>query len=234
LLVIYECNRHLALIGGPLSAAGESNDPEAMADLLKDYSKDHFAEAVSVVTCLVLKSTMKAEYGITVDQCVQFNPKEPKQEKIKSGFFNLTRRGGEDAKGGEEGASTQRIAVFPFEDWSPLAAPLAAKYEKPYEIAKLVQEAMDSDPWDSSFSRYANKVDQLEGKAPKKKEPKVQTPRSGRGGRSGKASGSGRGARGRGAKRRKTEAAGEEEEDADLRQIFSDVDDSADEDYVPS
>ena len=81
LLVIYECNRHLSLAGGPLSTASGAgiSDVDGLVELIKDRSKDHFSEAVSVVTCLVLKSIMKSEYNLNAEQCAQFNPKEAGQ-----------------------------------------------------------------------------------------------------------------------------------------------------------
>lgn len=236
LLVIYECNRHLSLTGGPLAATSEavSADPtglEALVELVKDR-KDHFSEAVSVMTCLVLKSTMKHEYNLNAEQCAQFNPKEVKQEKIKSGFLNLAKRGAEEGgRAGDDVASTTRMPVFPIAEWSRLASPVAAKHDKPAEIAKLVQEAMDNDPWDSSFSRYAEKLDQLEGKnVPKKKEPK--TPRTGASpghkGRGSAKEARGRAGRGRGTKKRRVEAAAKEDSNDDEM-----GDDTEDEDYAP-
>jgi len=236
LLVIYECNRHLSLTGGPLSAAGAAglDDPDGLAEIVKDRTKDHFSEAVSVVTCLVLKSKMKSEYHLNADQCAQFNPKEAKQDKIKTGFLNLARRAdGEGGRAGDDVAPTTRMPVFPVVEWARLASPLASKYDKPAEIAKVVQEAMDSDPWDSSFSRYAEKLDQLEGKAPKKKEkkdpktPRVGTSARGRGSASaGRGRGSAKAARGT---KKKTQAAEKKESSGD--EMGDDTEE--DEDYAP-
>jgi hypothetical protein len=243
LLVIYECNRHLSLTGAPLSAAGESAmaDPGALAALVGDTSKDSFAEAVSVMTCLVLKSTMKVEYGLNAEQCVQYNPKDLKQEKLKSGLLSLGRRGADAAA--EEAAPSGRIIAFPVAEWSKLTAPLAAKHDKPAEIAKVVSEAMDNDPWDSSFSRYAEKLDKLEGRTPtNKRKEKSSGTSTGRGGRSagvkpgrGSPAGRARGRGGRAAKKQKVSAAaaGQDEEEDDDEDDIADVDDSEDEDYNP-
>eukprot|EP00427_Karlodinium_veneficum_P015717 CAMPEP_0169135692 /NCGR_PEP_ID=MMETSP1015-20121227/40581_1 /TAXON_ID=342587 /ORGANISM="Karlodinium micrum, Strain CCMP2283" /LENGTH=1416 /DNA_ID=CAMNT_0009200367 /DNA_START=58 /DNA_END=4309 /DNA_ORIENTATION=+ len=235
LLVIYECNRHLSLNGGVLSNVGDGMADEISPEASSEQGKDHFAEAVSIVTCLVLKGAMKGEYGLSSEQCVQFNPKEVKQEKLKGGWYERLKAANEDAP---QAPQTSRAPFFPAEEWSRLASPLAAKYSHPTELAKLVADAIDKDPWDSNFSRYKAKVDQLEGRSTKPKpwylkvkekqdeKDVAQTPR----GRAGSASAKrGRG-RGRGAKRRKMSVAAGKNDDEDIQSID---DSEADSDYVP-
>jgi hypothetical protein len=243
LLVIYECNRHLSLNGGVLVGA----DDLAMSNPNKENGKDYFAEAASIVTCLVLKRAMKAEYGLSAEQCVQFNPKDVKQEKLKGGWFDRCKTGA----AGEDDAPKNRTPFFPVDEWSRLASPIAANYQQPSEISRLVSEAMDNDPWDSNFSRYKARLDQLEGRPPEKRaRPKDAptprtgkvaldaTPRSGKSARAGRgtaaSAGRGRG-RGRGLKRKRSEPQDlADERDEAPAECVVDSDEEADEDYVPA
>lgn len=157
-----------------------------------------FSETVSIMACLILKGAMKAEYGLTAEQCAQYNPKDQRNERLKVGFAMLSRSGatsGGAAAGGEEAPAAVR-ARFPMDEWLRLSEPLAALCNNAVEMAAYARTLTEKDPWDSTHSRHADNLERLENRAEKKK------------GRSGRAT-AGRG-RGRG-RTEEAEAGGEAE-----------------------
>ncbi|CAK0907629.1 unnamed protein product, partial [Prorocentrum cordatum] len=116
---------------------------------------DAFTTALSILTCIVLKDdSMKKEYKLTDQQCAEFNPKDVRQERLK--MFGLYQKDS-SAGGAEEVAGPSRVR-FPAEEWGRLAEPLAANYANPTELIAYVRGLAESDPWDASRGRYAEKV----------------------------------------------------------------------------
>eukprot|EP00930_Biecheleria_cincta_P067568 TRINITY_DN5423_c0_g3_i1.p1 TRINITY_DN5423_c0_g3~~TRINITY_DN5423_c0_g3_i1.p1 ORF type:complete len:1786 (-),score=396.30 TRINITY_DN5423_c0_g3_i1:516-5840(-) len=165
LLLIFECNHHLSLNAGTLLASHENC--EAPSGSSVESADQIFAEALSIVTSVVLKGALKKEYGLSAQQCASFNPKEVKQEKLKpftAGVF-----------GARDEAQQQHVGVrvrFPAADWLKMVEPLVEAFGRPKDIAEYIRKITDTDPWDDSRTRHADRIDQLEGRRPtRRREP---------------------------------------------------------------
>ena len=72
-------------------------------------SSQVFVDALSVVSCVVLKGVMKRDYNLSPEQCATFNPRDIRQERI--GRFNghvQPRQGG----GPDRLSSAQQIPLL--------------------------------------------------------------------------------------------------------------------------
>jgi len=167
LLLIFECNHHLSLHAGTLLAGFEGQDDKAGS------ADEVFAEALSILTCVVLKSALKREYGLTAEQCSSFNPKDPKQEKLKP-FTAIVFGAGKPGEK-EDGQQVGVRVRFPAAEWLEKVEPLLSSYGQPAEIAAYIRKITDADPWDDSRARHADKIDRLEGRRPPARR-KVQEP----------------------------------------------------------
>ena len=117
-------------------------------------------EALSIVSCVVLKAVLKREYNLSSEQCATFNPKELRQERIKAfptGGFGRS----------EDGQVPARNR-FPAGDWLEKIWPLVENFGRPEEIISYIRTITDADPWDDSKSRHEAKVDVLEGRRGRK------------------------------------------------------------------
>ncbi|CAJ1416389.1 unnamed protein product [Effrenium voratum] len=166
LLLVFECNHHLSLHAGTLLASFEGED------LKNPPAPDQvFVDALSIVSCVVLKSMLKREFNLSAEQCATFNPRDLRQERIKS--FPVVFREK------DEGAVKSR---FPAAEWLEKVLPLVDNVGKPKEIAAYIRRLTDADPWDDSRARHENKVDALEGRrGRRKKVGPAPTPGRGRG-----------------------------------------------------
>lgn len=170
LLLIFECNHHLSLHAGTLLASYENR--EAPSGSLVESADQIFAEALSVVTSVVLKGVLKKEYGLSAQQCASFNPKDLKQEKLKpftAGVFG--------AGGARDEVQQQQVSIrvrFPSADWLQMVMPLVEAFGRPKDIAEYIRKITDTDPWDDSRTRHADRIDKLEGRRPARpREPVV-------------------------------------------------------------
>ncbi|CAJ1357482.1 unnamed protein product [Effrenium voratum] len=166
LLLVFDCNHHLSLHAGTLLASFEGED------LKNPPAPDQvFVDALSIVSCVVLKSMLKREFNLSAEQCATFNPRDLRQERIKS--FPVVFREK------DEGAVKSR---FPAAEWLEKVLPLVDNVGKPKEIAAYIRRLTDADPWDDSRARHENKVDALEGRrGRRKKVGPAPTPGRGRG-----------------------------------------------------
>eukprot|EP00931_Biecheleriopsis_adriatica_P102535 TRINITY_DN7748_c1_g1_i1.p1 TRINITY_DN7748_c1_g1~~TRINITY_DN7748_c1_g1_i1.p1 ORF type:complete len:1820 (-),score=460.89 TRINITY_DN7748_c1_g1_i1:106-5565(-) len=195
LLLIFECNHHLSLHAGTLLASYEGREvPGEEAQV--SSPEQVFAEALAIVSCVVLKSALKKEYALTSEQCASFNPKEVRQERLKAftvGFMGAAARSGDREDGQPAGIRVR----FPASEWLEKVAPLVANFGRPSEIAAYIRKVTDTDPWDDSKSRHVEKIDRLEGRRTARRkgdttsaavaaqgngEPSNKAPKPGRGG----------------------------------------------------
>lgn len=146
LLVVFECNRHLSLHVGTLSACEEQEQgacegekaqkeppskkrrgagaavPDADAKelvVIEDEDElDFFSEAISILACVCLKNSVKSEYALSDELCAQFNPKAAASERLKSmwGAFKTHQP--------PDSGDTVRFKLD-MREWMRLAAPLA-------------------------------------------------------------------------------------------------------------
>jgi len=178
LIVVFECNRHLSLHAGSLFTSLDHDDVEVVENAPDAFvacdgakSNDMFSDALSIVTCQVLKTSMKEAHGLSAEQCAQFNPKEVRQERLKNNAPSTARGGLVGGSGGavsggnmaEEAVPSLRIR-FPANQWSAHVAQLAAHSRSPLELAGIVRNLTDNDPWDSTSSRHAAVLTRLEGR----------------------------------------------------------------------
>ncbi|CAE7247804.1 Nipbl [Symbiodinium sp. KB8] len=159
LLVVFECNHHLALHAGALLASADGT-----AGIVKEKEmlspEQVFTEALSIVSCVVLKTVLRREYNLSSEQCATFNPKELRQERIKAfptGGFGR----------GEDGQTPARNR-FPANEWLEKISPLIENFGRPEEMISYIRTITDADPWDDSRSRHEAKLDVLEGRRGRK------------------------------------------------------------------
>eukprot|EP00438_Fugacium_kawagutii_P000539 Skav223840 [mRNA] locus=scaffold2304:52419:69881:- [translate_table: standard] len=167
LLLIFECNHHIALHAGTLLASfeGESTpkDPPS-AELLPQV----FVDALSVVSCVVLKGAMKRDYNLSPEQCATFNPRDIRQERIGRSMAMFNR----DREEGQTGPGAVRNR-FPAAEWLEKVMPLVKRFSQPADIAAYIRELTDADPWDDSRTRHEHKIDALEGRRGRRVLPKA-------------------------------------------------------------
>lgn len=154
LLLIFECNHHISLHAGTLLASfeGESTpkDPPSPEQV--------FVDALSVVSCVVLKGVMKRDYNLSPEQCATFNPRDIRQERIGRSMAMFNR----DKEEGQTGSVVRNR--FPAAEWLEKVLPLVERFSQPAEIAAYIRELTDADPWDDSRTRHEHKIDALEGR----------------------------------------------------------------------
>ncbi|CAE7232050.1 ycf3 [Symbiodinium sp. CCMP2592] len=159
LLVVFECNHHLALHAGALLASADGTAVKEKETLSPEQALV-FTEALSIVSCVVLKTVLRREYNLSSEQCATFNPKELRQERIKAfptGGFGR----------GEDGQTPARNR-FPANEWLEKISPLIENFGRPEEIISYIRTITDADPWDDSRSRHEAKLDVLEGRRGRK------------------------------------------------------------------
>eukprot|EP00434_Breviolum_minutum_P026348 symbB.v1.2.023292.t1/scaffold2115.1/size88956/1 len=171
LLLIFECNHHISLHAGTLLASFEGEttpkDPPSAEQV--------FVDALSVVSCVVLKSVMKRDYNLSPEQCATFNPRDIRQERIGRSMAMFNR----DKEDGQTGSVRNR---FPAAEWLEKVLPLVERFSQPAEIAAYIRELTDADPWDDSRTRHEHKIDALEGRRGRGKAlPKASPKARGRG-----------------------------------------------------
>jgi len=194
LLTVFECNRHLSLHAGNLATnfeisggGGEAvvdvedsdrplrpRQPDAgsnqgASDEKAADSVDAFGEAVSIVACVVIKRAMKAEYNLTAEQCAQFNPKEQKQERLRTAGFQLFSKPAVAGVPGDGEVPAPSRSRFPLEEWKILVQPLVAHEKQPVALAAYIKTLLEDNPWDATSSAHAAAVERLEGKASAKR-----------------------------------------------------------------
>eukprot|EP00929_Paragymnodinium_shiwhaense_P061534 TRINITY_DN30733_c1_g3_i1.p1 TRINITY_DN30733_c1_g3~~TRINITY_DN30733_c1_g3_i1.p1 ORF type:complete len:1888 (+),score=552.35 TRINITY_DN30733_c1_g3_i1:213-5876(+) len=187
---------------------------------------DPFGEALSILTCIVLKGAMKAEYMLSPDQCAQFNPKEVRQERLKNGALAVQALVGKGDEAQPPASASSSRSRFPVEDFRRLTIPLMKASRKPAALASYIRGLADSDPWDTSASRYSAALDRLEGRA-------QPAPKRGRAGAAAKAGRGAAGRRGRGAGRgaaKKAKAAPKRKAPRQKKVVDSDAEDEEEED----
>ena len=132
-------------------------------------------DALSVVSCVVLKSVMKRDYNLSPEQCATFNPRDIRQERIGRSMAMFNR----DKEDGQTGSVRNR---FPAAEWLEKVLPLVERFSQPAEIAAYIRELTDADPWDDSRTRHEHKIDALEGRRGRGKAlPKASPKARGRG-----------------------------------------------------
>jgi len=207
LLLIFECNHHLALHAGALLAADAAQNKEK-----ETLSQEQvFVEALSIVSCVVMKSVLKREYNLSSEQCATFNPKDIRQERIKAfptGGFGAGR---------DEGAQAPSRNRFPASEWLERISPLVENFGRPDEIIAYVRTVTDADPWDDSKSRHEAKVDALEGRRRKKSAPKAP-PAPAAAAPRGRGRGRGRGGKAAAKKKARRHGGGDTDSDSDYEE----------------
>ena len=123
------------------------------------FTPEVFVDALSVVSCVVLKSVMKRDYNLSPEQCATFNPRDIRQERIGRSMAMFNR----DKEDGQTGTGSLRNR-FPAAEWLEKVLPLVERFSQPAEIAAYIRELTDADPWDDSRTRHEHKIDALEGR----------------------------------------------------------------------
>ena len=132
----------------------------ARSQLLSKLLRQVFVDALSVVSCVVLKSVMKRDYNLSPEQCATFNPREIRQERIGRSMAMFNR----DKEDGQTGPGSVVRNRFPAADWLEKVWPLVERFSQPADVAAYIRELTDADPWDDSRTRHEHKIDALEGR----------------------------------------------------------------------